>query len=125
MDPAGGAAAEKDKEESDEDNRALYGKCNNPHGHGHNYKITVTVRGPLNPVTGMVLNLVDLKKAMHETVVDVFDHKHIDLDVPHFKDVPSTAENICVFAWNELKLSIAAPAELYEVRVDETDKNTA
>eukprot|EP00038_Savillea_parva_P004767 m.141933 g.141933 ORF g.141933 m.141933 type:complete len:140 (+) comp11574_c0_seq1:408-827(+) len=108
---------------SDEDNKALYGKCNNPNFHGHNYKITVTVRGPVDPVTGMVINLVDLKQMMKVCIMDVLDHKNVDLDVPYFKEVPSTAENIAVFAWNEIVRLMKAPVELYEIRLDETDKN--
>eukprot|EP00037_Helgoeca_nana_P012046 m.108619 g.108619 ORF g.108619 m.108619 type:complete len:139 (+) comp21225_c1_seq1:354-770(+) len=108
-----------------EENTALYGKCNGTNFHGHNYKITVTVRGPVDPVTGMVINLVDLKRIMRVTVVDACDHKNIDLDVPYFKEVPSTSENIAVYAWLEIEKLIEAPVTLYEVRIDETEKNSA
>eukprot|EP00035_Acanthoeca_spectabilis_P023123 m.447852 g.447852 ORF g.447852 m.447852 type:complete len:139 (-) comp19570_c0_seq1:3518-3934(-) len=110
---------------SDAENKELYGKCNNPNFHGHNYKITVTVRGPIDPVTGMVINLVELKQMIYDCVVNVMDHKNVDLDVPYFKEVPSTAENIAVFAWRELEKVVEAPVELYEIRLDETDKNSA
>ncbi|XP_025077605.1 6-pyruvoyl tetrahydrobiopterin synthase-like isoform X2 [Pomacea canaliculata] len=106
---------------SDEENRKLYDKCNNPNGHGHNYKVEVVVRGPVDPVTGMVINLSDLKKYIDESVMSVLDHKNIDKDVPYFKDVVSTTENIAVFIWNNLVKHIPEGL-LYEVKVYETDK---
>lgn len=89
---------------SDEENARIYGKCNNPKGHGHNYVIFVTVRGAVDASTGMVMNISELKDCMARHVVDVLDHKHIDEDVPFFRDsgIPSTTENLCLFAWNAL-----------------------
>jgi 6-pyruvoyltetrahydropterin/6-carboxytetrahydropterin synthase len=71
-----------------EENEKLYGKCNNPNGHGHNYKVEVIVKGEVNPLTGMVMNLEDLKKCIKIAVMDILDHKNLDHDVPYFKDTP-------------------------------------
>ncbi|XP_045872283.1 6-pyruvoyl tetrahydrobiopterin synthase isoform X1 [Meles meles] len=72
---------------SNEENLKLFGKCNNPNGHGHNYKVVVTVHGEIDPVTGMVMNLTDLKEYMEEAIMKPLDHKNLDLDVPYFADV--------------------------------------
>merc|ERR1711887_115528 len=88
----------------DAENADLYVPCNNYHGHGHNYKMEVTVRGPIDPVTGMVMNVTDLKKIIHEHVFDLMDHKNLDIDVPVFRDtgLVSTTENLVVVAWRLL-----------------------
>ncbi|XP_060063703.1 6-pyruvoyl tetrahydrobiopterin synthase-like [Ylistrum balloti] len=109
---------------SKEENKEIYGKCNNPNGHGHNYTVEVILRGPVDPVTGMVMNLTDLKKFMNMAIMDVMDHKNIDKDVPYFKNVVSTAENIAVFIWRSLSEHLD-PGLLYEVKVYETGKNVA
>lgn len=108
---------------SDEENRSIFGKCNNKNGHGHNYTIKVTVCGPVDPITGMVMNLTDLKKHMN-SVLDPLDHKNLDLDVAYFTDVCSTAENIAVYIWNSL-WELLPEGLLYEVKVNETGKNSA
>ncbi|XP_074256685.1 6-pyruvoyl tetrahydrobiopterin synthase isoform X3 [Saimiri boliviensis] len=72
---------------SDEENLKLFGKCSNPNGHGHNYKVVVTVHGEIDPATGMVMNLTDLKKHMEEAIMQPLDHKNLDMDVPYFADV--------------------------------------
>lgn len=108
---------------SDEENRLIFGKCNNKNGHGHNYAVKITLCGSVNPNTGMVMNLTDLKKHI-QSVLNVMDHKHLDLDVPYFKDVVSTAENICVYIWNCLS-KLLPEGLLYEVKVKETGQNTA
>lgn len=109
---------------SDEDNRKIFGKCNHAHGHGHNYRITVTVFGAVDKATGMVMNLTDLKQHIKTEVIDPMDHRNLDMDVPYFRDgVVSTAENIAVFAWDALA-AVLAPGLLYEIRIDETDKNS-
>lgn len=108
---------------SDEENRLIFGKCNHKNGHGHNYTVKVTVCGPLDPNTGMVMNLTDVKKHM-DTVIDPLDHKNLDMDVPHFRDVCSTAENIAVYIWIYLS-KLLPDGSLYEVKVKETGKNSA
>ncbi|KAL3865340.1 hypothetical protein ACJMK2_006938 [Sinanodonta woodiana] len=109
---------------SDEENKTLYGKCNNPNGHGHNYKVEVVLRGPVDPLTGMVINLVDLKNYMDTAIMSVLDHKNVDKDVPYFSSVVSTAENIAVFIWDRMVEQLP-PGLLYEVKLYETDKNIA
>ena len=74
---------------SPQENLQIFGKCNNPNGHGHNYKLEVSVEGSVDPVTGMIINLSDLKDLIKMAVIDVFDHTHLDLDHPnHFLNIP-------------------------------------
>lgn len=102
-------------------NRAAYGKCNNPHGHGHNYIVEVLVAGPVDPETGMVINLARLDEAVQATVLDRFDHANLNLD-PMFADRVPTTENLCKAVFQLLQESVA-PAELAHVRVEETENN--
>ncbi|KAK0070074.1 6-pyruvoyl tetrahydrobiopterin synthase [Biomphalaria pfeifferi] len=106
---------------SDEENLLTYGKCYHKYGHGHNYKVKVTLKGPVDPKTGMVMNLIDLKKFIEEAIMSVFDHKNIDIDVPYFKHNISTTENVAVYIWNSMKEKVGNL--LYEIKVNETDKN--
>ncbi|XP_071572026.1 6-pyruvoyl tetrahydrobiopterin synthase [Temnothorax nylanderi] len=107
---------------SDEENKRVFGKCNNVHGHGHNYTVEVTVRGPVDSSTGMVMNLDHLKDCMQK-VLDQMDHKNIDKQVDYFRDTVSTTENVAVYIFEELKTHMSNPELLYEVKVHETDKN--
>ena len=84
---------------SNEENLKLFGKYNNPNGHGHNYKVVVTVYGEIVPVTGMVMNLTDLKEYMEKAIMKPLDHKNLDLDVLYFTDIVSTTENVAVYIW--------------------------
>jgi 6-pyruvoyltetrahydropterin/6-carboxytetrahydropterin synthase len=79
---------------SDGENRELYGKCNNPHGHGHDYVLEVRVAGPLDPVSGQVVNVSTLDRLVAAEVLDDFDHKHMNADVREFQEVNPTSENI-------------------------------
>ncbi|XP_031735745.1 6-pyruvoyl tetrahydrobiopterin synthase-like isoform X2 [Anarrhichthys ocellatus] len=72
---------------SDEENKRVYGKCDNPNGHGHNYKVEVTVRGKIDRLTGMVMNLTDLKRCIEDVIMTPLDHKNLDQDVPYFSNV--------------------------------------
>ncbi|XP_068230014.1 6-pyruvoyl tetrahydrobiopterin synthase [Palaemon carinicauda] len=110
---------------SDEDNKAIFGKCNNPNGHGHNYTVEVTVKGPIDEKTGMVINVHDLKKIINEVVMDVMDHKHLDLDVPAFRDTTlvSTTENVTYVIYKGIQQQLPSHVHLYEVKIHETDKN--
>jgi 6-pyruvoyltetrahydropterin/6-carboxytetrahydropterin synthase len=108
---------------SGEENVDVYGKCNNVNGHGHNYVVEVTLRGPVDSNTGMVININDLKKYMNSAIMEPLDHKNLDKDVPYFTDVVSTTENVAVFIWNNLKALLPNPAILYEVKIYETEKN--
>ncbi|XP_057306339.1 6-pyruvoyl tetrahydrobiopterin synthase-like isoform X2 [Hydractinia symbiolongicarpus] len=110
---------------SDAENKTVFGQCNNPNGHGHNYHVEVVLRGPVDPKTGMVFNLSDLKVYMQKCIMDPLDHKNIDFDVPYFKNKVSTVENITVYIWKNLKEMLPKPELLYEVKVYETDKNVA
>ncbi|GBM28005.1 6-pyruvoyl tetrahydrobiopterin synthase [Araneus ventricosus] len=107
---------------NDEENQLLYGKCNNPNGHGHNYKVEVTVKGRVDQQTGMVMNITDLKEIIQKTIMELLDHKHLDKDVPYFKETVSTTENLSVFIWNQLSNSLPA-GMLHCVKIHETDKN--
>ncbi|KND00469.1 6-pyruvoyl tetrahydropterin synthase/QueD family protein [Spizellomyces punctatus DAOM BR117] len=107
---------------SEEENKTLYGKCNHRHGHGHNYKVEVIVKGQIDPVTGMVLNITELKECMKSAIIDLMDHKNLDVDVQYFHDKPSTAENIAVFIWDNMQ-RILPKGELHEIRLHETDNN--
>jgi len=81
---------------SAEQNKAVYGKCNNANGHGHEYVLTVALKGEADPVTGMVFDLSELSHILQETIHAQFDHKHLDRDLPYFQDLVSTAENIAM-----------------------------
>ncbi|KAI3383880.1 hypothetical protein SNEBB_003949 [Seison nebaliae] len=106
----------------DETNVELFGKCNSANGHGHNYRLTVTLRGEINKTTGMLMNLVDLKKIIQENVLDVIDHKNIDKDIPYFNNTPSTTENVTVFIWRQLKPHLNQL--LHRIKLNETNKNS-
>lgn len=108
---------------SNEENHKVFGKCNSLNGHGHNYVLEVSVRGPVDPKTGMVMNLTELKDIMTDCVMKPLDHKNIDKDVEYFKTVPSTAENIAVFIWDAVIGRLDKPELLCEVKLWETDKN--
>ena len=106
---------------SDEENRVAYGRCNNPHGHGHNYTVEVLARGPVDPETGMVIDLVAMDEAVRTRVLDRFDHANLNLD-PMFAGAVPTTENLCKAVYRILERSLA-PAELEHVRVEETENN--
>jgi 6-pyruvoyltetrahydropterin/6-carboxytetrahydropterin synthase len=107
---------------SDEQNRATYGKCNNPHGHGHNYSLEVTVSGQVSPETGMVCNLVDLDEAVRHTVLDRFDHQNLNT-LDDFAVLVPTTENLTESIYDILKQSFHS-AHLEKVRIEETLNNS-
>lgn len=107
---------------SEEQNRKLYGKCSNPHGHGHNYAVEVTVGGPVDPETGMVANLGELDPFVEEKVIEAFDHKYLNEEIPEFRAVVPTTENVCREIFRRLKSFPAARVE--RVRIEETSNNT-
>ena len=106
---------------SDEENRAAYGKCNNPHGHGHNYMVEVLTGGTVDPETGMVIDLVALDDAVEASVIRRFDHVNLNLD-PAFLDRVPTTENLCNVVFSLLKGALPA-GKLEYVRVEETENN--
>ncbi|MBN1301676.1 MAG: 6-carboxytetrahydropterin synthase [Melioribacteraceae bacterium] len=107
---------------SDEENEEIFDKCNNYHGHGHNYVLEVVVAGEVNPKTGYVIDLKKLKKIIHEHVVVKLDHKHLNYDVDFMKGIIPTAENIAVAIWNQL-LDRINEGELYSIKLYETENN--
>lgn len=109
---------------SEAENYAVYDKCANPNGHGHNYTLEVTVRGEPAVDTGMVLNLTDLKRIVNEQVVDWVDHKHLNYDVPWLEGVIPTAELLVIKFWKRLEPAFP-PGLLYEVKLHETENNIA
>ena len=108
---------------SDEKNRALYGPCANPHYHGHNYVLEVTLRGPVDPDTGMTYNLADLKSAVRREIIDRVDHKNLNEDAAEFmKNRIPTAENIAISIWERLEAHVESGL-LYRVRLFENERN--
>ena len=103
------------------ENREAYGKCNNPHGHGHNYVIEVLTRGPVDAETGMVMNLTDLDAIVRTTILKRFDHTNLNLDSVFANQVPTT-ENLCRAAFGLLKEALPS-GRLETVRVEETENN--
>jgi 6-pyruvoyltetrahydropterin/6-carboxytetrahydropterin synthase len=106
---------------SDAENTKIFGKCNNPNGHGHNYVLEVAVQGKIDPKTGMILNLSDLNELIDKIVVSRIDHKNFNLDLPEFQKTNPTAENIAVFIWKILKEKIPL---LHEIKLQETENNS-
>jgi 6-pyruvoyltetrahydropterin/6-carboxytetrahydropterin synthase len=105
---------------SSEENQELFGKCNNPYGHGHNYYLEVTVSGKPDPITGMIINLAHLDDVVEKQVLSKFDHKHLNLDTEEFKTVNPTSENVAVVAWELLSKELP---KLYKIGLFETEKN--
>ncbi|MGA7832998.1 MAG: 6-carboxytetrahydropterin synthase [Terracidiphilus sp.] len=106
---------------SAEENRATYGKCNHPHGHGHNYFVEILVGGDVNPETGMVVNMSALDEAVRTKIIDRFDHTNLNLD-PLFANRVPTTENLCRAVFALLKEALPV-GELERVRVEETENN--
>lgn len=105
------------------DNERLYGKESRPHGHGHNYVLEVTVRGDVDPVHGMVLDLKELKELIGKQVIDVYDHRFLNREVQPFDVVVPTAENIAKDIWRRLAAPVAGlGAELHSIRLHESDE---
>ncbi len=107
---------------SDEENRRLFGKCNNPNWHGHNYILDVSVRGPVDDRTGYVMDLAALKRVVQEAVIDRVDHRNFNLEVDFMRGVIPTAENIVVGCWRVLATRVR-PARLVRLVLWETPNN--
>lgn len=110
------------QEWTEEKNRKVFGKCNNPHYHGHNYELTVKLIGELDPDTGYVYDMKKLSSLIKENVLDKFDHKNLNLDTHEFKQLNPTAENIAVVIWNILREKIDTQFEL-KITLYETERN--
>jgi 6-pyruvoyltetrahydropterin/6-carboxytetrahydropterin synthase len=110
------------KDWSDEKNNAVFGKCNNPNFHGHNYELIVSVTGDIDPETGFVMDMKVLKDIIKEEIEDAFDHKNLNLEVEEFKDLNPTAENISVIIYQKIKPKLQSNFDL-EIVLYETPRN--
>lgn len=109
---------------TDEENVRIFDKCNNLRGHGHNYNLFVTLSGTPDPITGMIINLVELKDIITRIIMDKVDHKHLNFDVDEFKKLNPTVENMVIVFWDWLKDKLPAGL-LYEIKLYETENNIA
>lgn len=107
---------------SDDENLKLFGKCSNPNWHGHNYTLEVVVAGEVNPATGFVMDLKELKEIIKAHVISKVDHKNLNIDTDFMKGLNPTSENIVIAIWNQLKDKIPA-GKLYAVKLYETENN--
>jgi len=109
---------------SDQENLEVFGKCSNPNWHGHNYILFVTVKGEINPKTGFLVNLTDLKKVMRERVINKLDHKNLNLDVDFLQGKFASTETLCVGIWEQLYEDIGKlGGVLQKVKIQETENN--
>jgi 6-pyruvoyltetrahydropterin/6-carboxytetrahydropterin synthase len=106
----------------EEENRRVYGKCNNPYGHGHNYVVEIAVSGGTDPATGMIANLSDLDAFVDREVIEPFDHKYLNEEIAAFREHVPTTENLCIEIFNRLRHFPAAKLE--RVRLEETGLNS-
>lgn len=107
---------------SDVRNMEVFGKCANPHGHGHNYTLEVGVTGPVDNETGMIANLTDLDEHVRINVLEVFDHANLNEEIPEFREDVPTTENLCRVIFN--RLARFPHARLERIRIEETGKNS-
>jgi 6-pyruvoyltetrahydropterin/6-carboxytetrahydropterin synthase len=112
---------------SDEENRRIFGMCNNPHGHGHNYVVEVTLRGTPAPETGMLMDLNVLSSLVHERIFALVDHRHLNHDVSFLRGIVTTAENLAIAFWGQLEPSLQdiPGCTLHRIRVRESRHNSA
>ncbi|MCJ7757626.1 MAG: 6-carboxytetrahydropterin synthase [Gillisia sp.] len=110
------------KDWGQEKNEAVFGKCSNPNYHGHNYELTVSVTGLIDPETGFVIDLKVLKDLIYDEIEIPFDHKNLNIEVEEFEDLNPTAENIAVVIWNRLRPKLKPDFEL-SVTLYETPRN--
>ncbi|MDO6597584.1 6-carboxytetrahydropterin synthase [Oceanihabitans sp. 2_MG-2023] len=110
------------KDWSDQKNTEIFDKCSNPNFHGHNYELIASVTGEIDPETGYVIDIKVLKDIIKTEIEDAFDHKNLNVEVPEFKDLNPTAENIVVVIYNKIKKQLAAHLTL-EVTLYETPRN--
>lgn len=107
---------------SDAENTRIFGKCNNPNWHGHNYTLDVSVRGPIDEKTGYVMDLGLLRDIVEREILEVTDHRNFNIEVPYMKGINPTSENIVVGIWNVLYPALK-PAQLQRLRLWETEQN--
>jgi 6-pyruvoyltetrahydropterin/6-carboxytetrahydropterin synthase len=111
------------EEWSEEQNRRVFGDCANPNWHGHNYEMDVTVQGPIDPETGFVYDLKELRELVEGSVLADLDHRNLNLDVPWLKGVNPTTENLVVGIWERLAGALPAPVRLVRLVLWETPRN--
>lgn len=111
--------------QSDQWNKETYGKCNNPHGHGHNYVLEVTVLGPVDPKIGYLIDMKTLKDILRERIIDEVDHRFLNIEVPWLKEVIPSSENLAKAFFNRVADRLPEPLLLLKVTVHETDRNSA
>jgi 6-pyruvoyltetrahydropterin/6-carboxytetrahydropterin synthase len=107
---------------SQERNADVFGKCNNPNYHGHNYEVTVSVRGEIDPETGYVIDMKVLKQLIRTHVEEAYDHRNLNLDTEDFRNLNPTAENIAVVIWQKLRPHLSEALDL-TIRIHETERN--
>lgn len=103
-------------------NRELFGKCNNPHGHGHNYVLEVTLKGDPDPLTGLLVDLAEMDRIVNAEVVDRYDHRHLNLDIEEFRELNPTSENLVKVIWDRLDPYFSEDS-LHRVTIRETERN--
>jgi 6-pyruvoyltetrahydropterin/6-carboxytetrahydropterin synthase len=106
-------------------NQRQYGLCTNPHWHGHNYVLEVTLKGEPDPETGYIIDLGELKRILHRTVVDKCDHRNLNDEVDFLRGIIPSTENLVIAFWGQIAPHIPAPAQLHCVRLYETPRNYA
>jgi len=111
--------------QSDEWNRRVFGKCNNPHGHGHNYVLEVSVAGEVDSDSGYLVDMKDLKEIIRDVVVDEVDHRHLNIEVPWLAGVNPTAENLARVFFERIGPALPERSTLTRVTIHETDRNSA
>lgn len=107
---------------SDIENKEIFGKCNNPNGHGHDYSLELTIGGKVDKDTGMIIDIVELDHIIGQ-VIDELDHKRLDIEIEYFTKIRASGENIAEYLWNEIVDLIPKPAYLYHIRLWETSEN--
>ena len=112
-------------DKSDEWNRDVFGKCNNPHGHGHNYVIEATVKGEVDPDSGYLIDMKDLKAILNRTVLDHVDHRHLNIEVPWLAGIIPSAENLARVFFERVAPELPDGVELAAITIHETERNSA
>jgi 6-pyruvoyltetrahydropterin/6-carboxytetrahydropterin synthase len=111
--------------QSEDWNRRVFGKCNNPHGHGHNYVLEVSVEGEVDPATGYLIDMKVLKDIIRRTVVDEVDHRHLSIEVPWLAGINTTAENLARAFFERIAPALPTGVRLAVVTIHETERNSA
>lgn len=108
---------------SDEENKLFYGKCNNKNGHGHNYILEITLKGEVDPKTGIIVNLTEVKDILLKKIIDKVDHKHLNHDIPELLNIIPSIENLVIIFWEWIEPEFGSL--LFEVKLIESENNSA